>query len=125
MPIDINQYIECLEAKLPRTFRSPPYQMIWIKLYAGIGIDICRRHRIARSWRMIHFELRRDRNILIAGEDGIFRAGADVSHVRDRLDQRLEQVRRGLSLVAAGAAKYGSRGVVTLSANSRWEQTFR
>jgi hypothetical protein len=74
---------------------------------------------------MIHFELRRDRNILIAGEGGIFRAGADVSHVRDRLDQRLEQVRRGLSLVAAGAAKYGSRGVVTLSANSRWEQTFR
>jgi hypothetical protein len=62
MSIDINQNIKCLEAKLPRTFRSPPYQMIWIKLYAGIGIDICCRHRIARSWRMIHPHRRRGRN---------------------------------------------------------------
>jgi hypothetical protein len=49
MSIDINQNIKCLEAKLPRTFRSPPYQMIWIKLYAGIGIDTYHGHRIARS----------------------------------------------------------------------------
>ena len=35
--------------------------------------------------------------------------GADLSHLGDRLDQRLEQVRRGLSLDAGGAAEEGGR----------------
>jgi hypothetical protein len=45
MSVDINQQIKCLEGKLPRTFRGPRCQMIWIKLYACIGIDIYRGHR--------------------------------------------------------------------------------
>ena len=47
---------------------------------------------------------RRQRRGLCAGERGVFREGTDLSHVRDRLDQCLEQVRRRLSLDPAGAA---------------------
>ena len=55
---------------------------------------------------------RRQRRGLCAGERGIFREGTDLSDLGDRLDQRLEQVRRRLSLDAAGAAKRHRRSRV-------------
>ena len=65
------------------------------------------RERAALAWTEALTLLtgRRQRRGLCAGERGIFREGADLSHVGDRLDQCLEQVRRRLSLDAAGAAK--------------------
>ena len=66
------------------------------------------RERAALAWtEALTLLTRRQRRSLRASERGIFRARTDVSHVRDRLDQRLEQVRRGLSLDAAGTAKDG------------------
>ena len=48
---------------------------------------------------------RRQRRGLCASERGVFREGTGLSHLGDRLDQCLEQVRRRLSLDPAGAAK--------------------
>ena len=53
---------------------------------------------------------RRQRRGLCGGERGVFREGAGLSDVGGRLDQCLEQVRRRLSLDAAGAEESGRRG---------------
>ena len=72
------------------------------------------RERAALAWTEALTLLtgRRERRGLCAGERGIFREGAGLSHFRDRVDQCLEQARRRLSLDPAGAAKAGSRGGV-------------
>ena len=64
------------------------------------------RERAALAWtEALTCCRRRQRRGLCAGERRILREGADLSDVGGRVDQRLEQVRRGLSLDAGGAAE--------------------
>ena len=74
------------------------------------------RERAALAWTeaLTLLTARRQRRGLCAGERRIFRAGAGLSHLGDRLDQCLEQVRRRLSLDPAGAE--ASRAGVAASA---------
>ncbi len=52
-------------------------------------------------------------------ERGILREGVDLSHLGDRFDKCLEQVRRRLSLDSAGASKSRRRGGV-VATGYRW-----
>ena len=73
------------------------------------------RERAALAWTEALTLLSggRQRRGLCAGKLRILRKGACLSHVGDRLDQCLEQVRRRLSLDPAGAAEgSGRRGVI-------------
>ena len=70
------------------------------------------RERAALAWTeaLTLLTARRQRRSLRAGAGGILRQGADLSDVGRCLDQCLEQVRRRLSLDAAGPADAGPRG---------------
>ena len=70
------------------------------------------RERAALAWTeaLTLLSERRQRRGLCAGECGVLGKGTGLSHVGGRLDQCLEQVRRRLSLDAAGAEDSGRRG---------------